>query len=84
MFSIFIYKRIRFLFKIFFSEKQSVLDKKMAKITCSIGSKSSGSGTSTNVKSEIGNIHIFHNRIKSFLVGHSNFHQCKIEKDLDA
>jgi len=34
-------------------EKQSVLDKKMAKITCSIGSKNSGSGTSTNVKSKI-------------------------------
>ena len=31
----------------------------MAKITCSIGSKSSGSGTSPNVKSEIGNIHVW-------------------------
>ena len=31
----------------------------MAKITCSIGSKSSGSGPSPNVKSEIGNIHVW-------------------------
>jgi hypothetical protein len=60
----------------------------MAKITCSIGSKSSGSGTSPNVKSEIGNIHIFHNGMKFFLKGYSNFHQfkirMKIEEDLDA
>ena len=60
----------------------------MAKITCSIGSKSSGSGTSPNVKSEIGNLHIFHHGMKFFLKGNSNFHQfktrMKIEKDLNA